>query len=1226
MPLVYKKAGNVEHCQLIIRTLHRPNFVRINFSERTKLNEIMKKKQLVAAILLTMKIKIVQITLAFIFCSSLYASEISGQEILDKKVSISAENLTLSKVLSKVQKQTGVKFLYSPNTIEADRRISFSIADKTLGVFITEVIKPLSIDYKIVNDQILLFPATTASQNNMEGNSGQGIQNTQTTTSPAVENIVTGTVNDDKGMPLFGATVMVRSGPITTTDKAGKFRLDIGASSAVLMISYTGFITQEINVTANQSITVTLVIAESNLDAVVVTGYTKQSKRDVTGAVSTVNADVVARTPVTDVGSVLQGRVAGVSVDAQGGPGNTAVVRIRGFGSNGNNDVLYVIDGVQMRGGSNLVNPNDIETITILKDPSNTALYGAQGGNGVIVITTKTGKRGASPKLEYNGYVSWETPTNYPKSLSPQEYADTYWNYLKNSGLPLNSQFYGTGTTPALPDYIIERTGLPVLIAAEGSAAVNPALYNLNSYRILKTNKQGTDWFRSVFDQSFSHSHQLTLSGATDKSNYSLGMGYLNNEGTVLGTYFTRYSARINTEFRPATWLRIGENIQFSYTQGSGLSNGNHNPQGLIGDLYQRSTLIPMFDIMGNYSGPKDFASTAALRPGGNNPVLGQTSGRDQGGGYNAGVIGSAFIAIEPMKNLIFESKIGIQFYPYSYRYFIDTFPQNVFSATYNQFTEGGGYSSDIRWTNKLSYEIRFRGIHKISAFAAYESSKAKSRYSQGTVTDLPYTTAGYLNLTNGVFNPTIPMSGGSGYENSISIFGNVNYTLMDKYLFGFVARRDGSSKFGPLNRYGNFFSYSGGWRISKEKFMGDISWLNDLKIRAAYGENGNNAIPPDLYVDRYTLSGYVNYSSYDLNGTNNSAFTGAGLYQLGNPYIHWETNKTTNIGFDAALFRSKLNISFSWFNRITKDLLAVPPITGLRGDALAPFENIMEFSNKGIELELTYNGHIGDISYDIGFNMATYRNNVNFISNDSAAHIDGNAYNPTAFSLTRSVVGMPVSTFFGYIQEGIFQSADDYTKYAVEHNGLTAATAAGHLKFRDLNNDKKINDDDRTFIGNPHPKFSYGFNLNLGYKNFDLGVFLQGVAGNKIFNYWRVNSVFPGAQGAGANDTWSTTNTDAKLPIWNNITSSDAAPSSFFIEDGSYLRLKSLQIGYTLSPKKAFNKIRIYLQGYNLATFTKYTGIDPEISTGSATNIGVDFGGNYPISKKFVLGVNFGL
>jgi hypothetical protein len=346
----------------------------------------------------------------------------------------------------------------------------------------------------------------------------------------------------------------------------------------------------------------------------------------------------------------------------------------------------------------------------------------------------------------------------------------------------------------------------------------------------------------------------------------------------------------------------------------------------------------------------------------------------------------------------------------------------------------------------------------------------------------------------------------------------------------------------------------------------------------------------------------------------------------LGNPKIHWETNKTTNIGFDASMFQNKFTVSFSWFNRVTKDLLAVPPLSGLRGDALAPYENIMQFSNKGIELELGYRNRLGQVSYDMNFNVATYKNNVDHISDDPTAHIDGNAYAPTHFALTRSIVGIPVSSFFGFIQDGIFQSADEYTKNGVIHNGLTAATAPGHFKFRDINGDKKINDNDRTFIGNPHPKFSYGYNLNLNYNNFDMGIFLQGVSGNKIFNYWRVNSVFPGAMGEGSDDTWSPTNTSAKLPIWNSTTSDDIKPSSFFIEDGSYLRLKSLQIGYTLHATKAFSKMRFYVQGFNLATFTKYTGIDPEISIGNATSYGVDFGGNYPISRKLVFGINFGL
>ncbi len=1041
------------------------------------------------------------------------------------------------------------------------------------------------------------------------------------------QSVVTGIVKDEAGLAMPAVTVQLKGKSTgVLTDANGAFSISAAATD-VLQFRYIGYQTNEVTVGSQTRFNIVLLPDTKGLNEVIVTGYTKQSKRDVTGAVSTVSADVVAKTPVADVGSVLQGRVAGVSVDAQGGPGAVAVVRIRGFGSNNDNDVLYVIDGVQMRGGSNLINPNDIETITVLKDPSNTALYGAQGGNGVIVITTKSGKIGA-PKLDYSFYGSWETPTTYPKSLSPQQYADAYWGYLKNSNLPLTDQFYGSGPTPVLPDYIIERGTGAQIVAAEGSPEADPSLYNLNTYRILKTNKQGTDWFRSVLHQSFSQNHQLNISGATDKSNYSLGLGFLDNKGTLLGTYFKRYSIRVNTEFRPKTWLKAGENIQFSYTQGAGVDN--HNPQGLLADLYQRSPLIPVFDIAGNYSGPKGFVDTRALHAGGNNPVFGQETSLGNNYGYNAGMIGSAFIDIEPIKDLVFETKIGAQFYPYSFRYFLDIAPQNAFSSPYNSFTEGGGYSSDLRWTNKVSYEKIINNIHKISGFVAYESRKAFSRDNSGTTPNLLYTTPGYLNLSNG--NPLLnggpynTVSGGSDEATSTSVFGSVNYSLLDRYLLGFVARRDGSSKFGPLNRYGNFYSYSGGWRVSEEDFMKNVKWVNDLKLRAAYGENGNDAIPSGLYLDSYTTSGYVNYSSYDLDGTNNSSFTGAGLFQLGNPYIHWETNKTTNLGFDATLFNSHFTLGFSWFNRVTKDLLGVPPVTGLRGDALSPFENIMQFSNKGIELEMGYNNHIGAVKYDMNFNVSTYRNNVDYISDDKTAHIDGNAYAPTHFALTRSEVGKPLSSFYGFIQEGIFQSGAEYTASGVTQTGLTAANAAGHFKFKDINNDGKINDDDRTFIGNPHPNFSYGYNLNLNYKNFDMAVFVQGVAGNKIFNYWRVNTVFPGAQGVGADNTWSPTNTGAVLPIWDNVSSDDIKPSSFFVEDGSYFRLKSLLFGYTFPKNKVFSRLRAYVQGYNLFTITKYSGIDPEISTGSATNIGVDFGGNYPISRKIVFGINIGL
>lgn len=1035
---------------------------------------------------------------------------------------------------------------------------------------------------------------------------------------------VTGVVTDSTGKGVAGATVSVKGikmNAVTSVD--GNFSIRAKAGD-VLVVNAIGYSVKETTISGS-SVTVSLIAVTTSLNDVVVTGYTRQAKRDVTGAVSIISSDVVAKTPVTDVGSVLQGRAAGVSVDNQGGPGATAVVRIRGFGTNGNNDPLYVVDGVQTRDISNLVNANDIETITILKDPSLTSLYGAQGGNGVIVITTKTGKIGA-PKLEYSGYISRESPIKYPSLISPQAYANSYWGYLKNSGLDVSNIYYGDGETPVLPDFIVEK-GSTSFPAATGDPSVDPSLYNLSNYRILQTNKQGTDWFREVMQASTSTTHQLSLSGATDKSNYALTFNYLDNTGVLIGTYFKRYSLRVNTEFKPTSWLKIGENMQFAFSQGNN-NISNHNPQGLIADLYNRSPLIPVYDIAGNYSGPKGITSSNAFQPGGNNPVYGQRYSKENSNGYSAGLISSAFVDVEPIKGLVFESKVGIQFYPYSYRNFSDTLPQNVYASGINSFSEGNGWSTDWRWTNKVSYDFRIKQIHKISAFVAYEAREYNFRLASGNTFNLPYTIAPFLLLGNGVpidsLNVRDRTSGNIAKATNLSVFGNINYTLMDKYLLSFVARRDASSKFGPLNRYGNFFSYSAGWRVSREKFMQNINWLNDFKIRAAVGENGNDAIPDGLYVDQYNTSPYV--SSYDLSGSNTSAQTGVGLYQIGNPYLHWETNKTTNLGFDATMFQNHFNVAFSWFNRETRDLLAVPPISGLRGDALAPYQNIMKFSNKGIELELGYNNTISKkFRYELNFNISTYRNKVLFIDQDSVP-LNGDSYAPTHFYLTRSVVGKPVSMFFGYVQEGIFQSGEEYTKSGVTEFGLTADNAAGHFKFKDINGDGKINDDDRTFLGSPHPKFSYGFNLNLYYGNFDMSLFLQGVQGNKIFNYWRAYSQWPGAQGEGSDDTWSDTNKDASLPIWNATATDDKKPSSFFVEDGSYLRIKSLQLGYTIPASKAFRSLRFYVQGFNLATFTNYSGIDPEISTGNATNAGIDYGGNYPLARKLLFGVNIGL
>ncbi|MBX2923568.1 MAG: TonB-dependent receptor [Chitinophagaceae bacterium] len=1149
-----------------------------------------------------------------IFCSGLQllkANTSIGQSLEETTIRLEFKNESLKKVFKKIENKTDFRFAYNNRQIEGYDPVNLSPGSYSVKKVIETALTGTRLGFRLVKNNIVIFETEDTS----------GSLNEEAV-SVMVDGAIKGKVVDEKGDPLGGASILlVGTDKGVSADMNGTFIITgIKPGRYNVQVSAIGFQNAERTVTVGDGQTVAIDFelkeTSSSLSEVVVTGYSRQSKRDVTGAVSTISSDVIAKTPVADVTSVLQGRVAGVTINEQGGPGNEQVVRIRGIGTFGDNDPLYVIDGIQTKGGLNLVNPNDIETITVLKDAANTALYGARGSNGVIVITTKRGKSG-SPRLEYNGYAGTEVMIKFPKMMTPQQYTDALWQSYKNAGQTPTSSLYGNGSAPVLPDYVVEQTGGATnLGVAEGDPRADASRYSLNDYRILRTNKQGTNWWKEVFKPAFTQSHQLTLSGATDKSNYVLGFNYLDNKGTLLHSYFRRYSLRVNTEFKIKPWLRVGENMQFAYSQNNSVSG--HTDQNVVAGIYGMSSLMPVYDIAGNLAGTK-----GASELGGGNPVTSRVQSQS-GKGYSARLLASAYGEIEPVKGLVFQNKINIDYSPYQSHSYLVPYPQEAYSNQFDQFYESSGYGIEWRNTMKLSYDIKFAGDHKLNAFVAYEASEYNSRIVGGGGDSLLYNTFGYQIYGTGRRNlSSIAQYGGVGKNSLISQIASINYAYSDKYLLGLVVRRDGTSRFTPEKRYGVFYSYSAGWRISSEKFMQDITWINDLKLRAAVGQSGNDNVEADrVYYLYYTNP---NYTYYDLAGANNAANIGAALSQIGNPLLHWEVNKTTNIGFDAALFNNRLTIGFSWYNRLTDDLLYTPVVTGLQGDAIAPVQNIMKFTNKGIEIELGYRGpDKGLIKYDVNFNLGTYKNNVKYIDGDPKSFLLGGLY-ARQTNLTRSEVGRPVSSFYGYEYEGIFQDTADILNHATQA-GYTTATGVGHFKFKDLNKDGVINDEDRTYIGSPHPTFNFGLNVNLYYGNFDLGIFFQGVVGNKIFNYWRTASEWPGFLGEGSLDTWTPDNRDAKLPIYDRRSLGDDRPSSFFVEDGSYVRLKNLQLGYNFLNIKGISKLRVYVQGYNLLTFTRYSGLDPEVSNGSPRDIGIDFGGFYPVSRKFIFGVNLGL
>jgi TonB-linked SusC/RagA family outer membrane protein len=1188
-----------------------------------------------------MKLTCLLVSMGFTGLQLLMANTGKSQELSDVRVSLELKNEPLRTAFTKIEQQSDFRFAYSRQQVDNYRSVSLSrgsyTVDKALGLLLANT----HLLYRVVTNKIIIYRADDPA-------GGKTAAEAQAQAAEQDGGTLKGKITNEKGEPVVGASILLSGADKgTSAGLTGEFQLvGIKPGKYVLQVSAVGYqnIVRNITVAEGQAQVMDFQLRSGGnaLNEVVVTGYSRQSKRDVTGAASTVSADVIEQTPVTTVESALEGRVAGVTVDGQGGPGNTQTIRIRGVGTLGNNDPLYVIDGVQIRMGgsptsaangsqnvSNLLDPGEIESITILKDPSLIALYGSEGSNGVIVITTKTGKVGA-PRFDYNSYVGRQDPRHLPSTITPQQQANALYQSFKNQGAMFaDYTMYDTSSgSAALPYWIIEGA-TPNIGVAENSPLAAANLYNYQNYRILKANQSGTNWWRTLFQPSMTQNHQMTISGGTDKSTYAIGMGYNDDQGTLHNSYFQRYSLRINTQFKLKPWLRVGENVEMSYASQSSLTRGATNT---IFELYALSPLLPKYDIAGELAG----TNKALVLGNTGNPYTNQVLSKGAKS-YSQSILGTAYVEAEPIRGLIYTNQIGFQYFPNEYRYYTPIEYQEPIPAPTNLLTEGGSYSTDWRWLNKVTYSFSVAGIHKFTAFAGYEARAYAARSYYGTTGNIGFPSAGTIYLSNGntgTGSNYIPAVGGGGdIESNVSYFANATYSLKDRYLATATFRRDGSSKFGPDNRYGNFGAASLGWRISEENFMKTITWINDLKLRASYGSTGNNEIGTGQYLA--TLNSGP-FGDYDLGGTNITSLAGYYPYRLGNPHLHWESNISTNLGFDAALFNNKLTASFNWFNKETKGLLFAPTTSGTAGSALSPVENIMNFTNKGVELEMGYNSRIGDLRFDMSFNISTYRNRVNYIDGQDSAFIQGGQFGSNgAIYLTRSMVGKPVSSFYGYVYQDLIRNQAELNAAPDESTlGITKSNGLGHMLFKDLNKDGVINLQDQTFLGNPNPKFTYGYNLDLFYKNFDLGILLQGVYGNKIFNYARTLSEMPNGAVAGqgglfpaALNTWSPSNPNAKLPIYTQDLSAvgDLQPSSFFVESGSYMRVKQMQLGYTIPHLKGIRRLRIYVQAYNLLTFTHYSGLDPEVNDGSPQDLGIDYGTAYPMSKKYLLGINLG-
>jgi TonB-linked SusC/RagA family outer membrane protein len=1035
---------------------------------------------------------------------------------------------------------------------------------------------------------------------------------------------VTGRVTTKANQPIQGATVQVKgSTTVTITGTDGQYSIKVPNNKSSLVFSVIGYEVIEVPVGAKNDVSTSLAEATSQLSEVLVTGYSAQRKKDITGAVSVVKVSDLVSVPSGSAEQQLQGRASGVTVTSSGQPGDGASVRIRGFGSiTAGNSPLYIVDGVPLTNLGDL-NSNDIETIQVLKDAAAASQYGSRAGNGVLVITTKRGKSG-QVRVTYDAYYGMQTRGKGFDLLDPQGNADLTWLAYRNSGQltganPSHPQ-YGNGTTPVLPDYILAGSQSGV---KAGNPAADPSKYFLNladpnsSYLIVPANKVGTNWYNEVFSSQPLMNHNIGLSGGSDRSKFYLGVNYFDQKGTVMTTFYKRYSIRANSEFNIKDKIRIGENVQLSYS--NNIKIGNQSEGNEISLAYRIQPIVPVYDIAGNFGGQKGAGLGNAL-----NPVAYRVRAKDnRNNDYK--IIGNVYAEVDFLRHFTARTSIGGEQYMNTYWWYGFKTYENSENNSTNEYNEGSSQARSWTWTNQISYKNTFADKHTVSALAGVEAIDSWGRYMHakrlGYFVDDPNFRS--LNTGSGV-----QTNDGGPYARRklFSVFAKATYAYNDKYLIDATVRRDGSSVFGAANRYGIFPAASVGWRISSEDFMKDMTWITDLKLRASWGQMGNQNINPDNAFS--TFGGGLGSSYYDLGGSSSSVLQGFQQQRIGNPNGKWETNITTNFGFDGTFMKGRLEVILDLYSKKTKDLLFVPPlISTTQGTANAPAVNIASMENKGVDLGLTYRGTMNNgLQYNLTGTFTTYTNKITALA-EGVDYFDDGGYRQGNFA--RNSIGHPVSSFYGYKVIGFFSDAADVSKSPAQQDA-----APGRFKYADLNGDNKITDADRGFIGNPNPKFTYGLNVNLTYKGFDLGAFFYGVAGKDVVNYtsWWTDyfSSFQGAKSkASLNDAWTTTKQNARLPIVENSSnfSNQAVFNSSLIENGSYLRLKTLILGYTFSKKSlgrsGIDKLRVYVQAGNLFTVTKYRGLDPEFA-GNDTAFGIDYG-NYPNQKQFLFGVNVG-
>lgn len=979
---------------------------------------------------------------------------------------------------------------------------------------------------------------------------------------------VTGTVTDVSGEPIIGANIRIKGTTTgTITDIDGNFSIKAEPQS-VIEVSYIGYLTQETVINNQKSIRFLLKEDTKTLDEVVVIGYGVQKKADLTGSVANINTEKLNTQSNANIGQALQGKIAGVDIVSQGGaPGSGTRIMVRGIGTLNNASPLYIVDGMYMNSIDH-INPNDIASIDVLKDASSAAIYGSRAANGVIIVTTKEGSNTeGKPIIDLSVNLGISTASKFLDMLDAKGWAEV--------------------TTIAR-----QAIGKPALDMATDLA-----------------NKPDNDWQDIMFRPALMQNYNLSVKGGGKYSTYYTGLGYFNQDGIVKGTNYQRYNIQSKNDYKRGIFS-AGTNLIISFSHDKPLHQELRG--GMIGTILQSVPTLEKYDDTreGGYGGT--YGDVVNIP----HPLAIIDDNIMDRYNENVKIFANLYAQIELFKGLKYKLNLTPDFSFERYKNYLNKYDFGLATNSITQLTERQRRRRNILVENLLTFDRTF-GEHKISALAGYTYQDSRFRhiqaYGEGLPQGLEEIDAATTNRSN---------EGNSWRSVLTSILGRVFYSYQNKYLFTATIRRDGSSKFGKNNRYGYFPSFSLGWNVAEEKFMENVHWLDQLKLRGGYGVLGNQEI--DNYQYSSTITTGINYP--DGNG---GLLQGAFPKNFANPDIKWEETAMTNVGIDFMAFNNRLSLTADYYVKNTKDILLTVPIPISSGGANDPIRNAGKIRNNGFEFNLGWMDQPNpDISYGINLIGSFNKNKVIAMGSESGSIKGGSTNQNITTSETKA--GYPIGGYWLISTAGYFNSQEEVDAYAKDGKKIQPAAEPGDIKFVDANNDGVINDDDRVFQGSPFPDFTFALNGNMRYKNFDLSIGLQGVLGNKIYNATRqtLEDVTKGSNFlASCLDYWTPENKNASHPrlTWDDPNRNTRAESDRYLENGSYLRLRSVQLGYTFPQtwfKGAIQHARVYINAENLFTITSYSGYSPDVNADNANYRGFD-NFIYPTNRTFMLGLN---